>query len=192
VEETARTNIAPQLSLVTSFGNSHTYSGARETHLPVPGGRFPAGARGETDYAELPALREAWALLQSAQFVLIRPLPTNRPSANAIHYLEILHVVTQAFELARRLAIECDIRDPVTHSISLVNVLGHELFVPGRIPSTFCKTDKIEECEEFRPFDGTDEVFARAISLVLRLYPHFGWRDADPDELRRQQQRHRL
>jgi len=57
---------------VTAFGNES---------LPIiaPGTSFytsasPACARGETDYAEFPALCEAWTLFQSAQFVLSRPL----------------------------------------------------------------------------------------------------------------------
>jgi hypothetical protein len=106
-----------------------------------------------------------------------------------IHYLEILHVVTQAFEFGRRLAVACDIQGLVTYNVSLNNVLGHEILVPKRFPSSHCKTDKIVESEAFSPLDGPDAVFARAIALVLRIYPQFGWRDAQADDLRQQQRR---
>lgn len=155
-------------------------------------GTSPAYVRGETDYADLPALCETWALFQSAQFVLSRPLPTNRPSPKEIHYLEILHVVTQAFEFGRRLAVECDIQGLVTYNVSLRNVLGHKILVPKRFPSSHCKTDNIDESEAFSPLDGPDVVFERAIALVLRIYAHFGWLDASANDLRRQQERQRL
>jgi hypothetical protein len=152
----------------------------------------PACTRGETNYPEEPALCEVWALFQSAQFVLTRPLPTDRPTPKQLHYLQVLHFVTQAFELGRRLTIECDIRGLIFCHVSFRNVLGHEIFVPNRFPSSYCKESNVEESEEFSQSDNRDVVYERAIVLVLRLYEHFGWRDASADELCRQQGRQRL
>ena len=149
----------------------------------------PAGVRGETDHAQLPALREAWALFQSAQFVLSRPLPVNRPSPKVIHYRELLHVVMQTFEFARRLAVERDIHGALTIKISLTNVLGQEILVPDRTVSSYCKSDSINESEEFTPLDGADMVGEHALALLLRIYPAFGWHDASKDNLKREQQR---
>jgi hypothetical protein len=147
----------------------------------------PPYLRAETDYANLPALCESWALFQSGQFVLSRPLPGNRPAPKAMHYLEVLRVVTQSFEFNRRLSIECDFRGPVKHSVSLKKVLGHEIVVPNRLPSTRCKAEDIVEAEVCDPTEGKDAAFERARATALRIYPQFGWHDASESDLRRAQ-----
>ena len=121
--------------------------------------------------------------------MLTRPLPINRPSPKVIHHLEILRVVTQTFEFGTRLVRECDIHGLVRHSVSLKNVLGHEILVPNRFPSTYCKADSLTEVEVSKSDDGPDVVLDRALDLVLRIYRQFGWHDASETDLRREQRR---
>jgi pyrimidine deaminase RibD-like protein len=142
-------------------------------------GAFVAG---ELDWRESkPGLLEHWVLFRSGQFVHNRMIQELPDYQNELHYLEVLRVMSEVFEFAKRMARENVLMPTAMVKVSLRNASGLGLLVPesfeiGKAAAHWCKQDAIDDLE-FVAAPTALEAQSRDLALdaAFHVYKRFGW-----------------
>jgi pyrimidine deaminase RibD-like protein len=144
---------------------------------PDDQGAFVAG---ELDLTEVkPGLLERWVLFRSGQFVHNRVIQELPGCENQLHYLEVLRLISEAFEFAKRMAADGVLTRKATVKVSLRNASGLGLLVPdsfevGKATALWCKQDAIDDLELLvSPEDLQSHDLA--VDAALHVYKKFGW-----------------
>jgi len=137
---------------------------------------------GEFDWTEAkPGLVERWVLFRSGQFVHNRMIQELPGYENELHYLEVLRVMSEVFEFAKRMATDGTLSPTAVVKISLRKAGGLGLLVPesfeiSSATSHWCKQDAIDDLEVVvTPPELETRSSDLALDAALHVYKKFGW-----------------
>jgi pyrimidine deaminase RibD-like protein len=137
---------------------------------------------GELDLTETkPGLCERWVLFRSGQFVHNRAIQELPGYENELHYLEVLRLMSEVFEFAKRMAKEGILSPKAVVKVSLRKASGLGLLVPdsfevGKGSARWCKQDAIDDLEMVAaPADLETRSYDLALDAALYVYKKFGW-----------------
>ena len=108
---------------------------------------------GELDRTEAkPGLLERWVLFRSGQFVHNRMIQELPGYENELHYLEVLRLMSEVLEFAKRMAREGVLTPRAVVKVSLrqasgLGLLVPDSFEPGKASALWCKQDAIDDLE---------------------------------------------
>jgi hypothetical protein len=148
-----------------------------------PLGQWVAGEVDQPDF------HERWILFQSGQFAHNRCLPDIPQLGNRVHYLEVVRVVSQAFEFARRMACEDVLSPEAAINVELHRVAGRGLVGPDPFRQDWCKKDDVIVERRVGAKDLTANSHDSAIDVAIAIFSDFGWGDAQRSVLEREQRR---
>jgi len=134
---------------------------------------------------------ERWNLFRSGQFVHYRTLEKHSQIGERTHALEILDIVTQAFEFAARLAHEGVLSQNADITFDLLGVSGRALTWPKRsdsygndVPSNCWSPDeniRVEIAISSNELESQRRELA--LGIVMEIYARFGWSDPPRERL---------
>jgi hypothetical protein len=137
-----------------------------------------------------PPFLERWVLFRSGQFAMNRAVIEHDEINKKLHYLEVIWLVTQVFQLAARMAREGALATTATVRFQLHNVSGRGLYTADFFGQYWSRAKDIDIIRSVKPADllaheGSDLAFA----VALEIYRRFGWEDAPCDKIAEQQRK---
>lgn len=136
---------------------------------------------GELDLTEAkPGLLERWVLFRSGQFVHSRMIQELPGYQNELHYLQVLRLMTEVFEFAKRMASEGVLVPTSVVKVSVRKAGGLGLLVPdsfdvGKTSALWCRSDAIDVEIAVSSDDLEKRSNDLAVNAALNIYKKFGW-----------------